>query len=312
MNVYEKLLENDTAGDPITGLRWTRKTKEKIAVELGKVKIEVCANTVGRLLKKQKISLKVNNKYNERSVNVDPKDRDKQFKYIEKQRNLFYNKGCAAVSADGKKKELIGNFKNNGSVYCREAEKVNVYDFPSDAEGKALPYGLYEIFLNKGVVSIGTSYDTPSFAVDTVEYWWKNIGRYDYQNKQSFLIVADGGGSNSSRSRVWKFELSEKICKRYGVEITVCHYPPGCSKWNPIEHRLFSFISKNWAGVPFRSHEIMINYIKTTRTSKGLTVDSHLVKKQYEKGKKVSKEQWKALNIRYHETFQNWNYTLRP
>ncbi len=207
---------------------------------------------------------------------------------------------------------VIGNFKNNGSVYCREAEKVNVYDFPSDAEGKALPYGLYEIFLNKGIMAIGTSYDTPSFAVDTVEYWWKNIGRYDYQNKQSFLIVADGGGSNSSRSRIWKFELAEKICKRYGVEITVCHYPPGCSKWNPIEHRLFSFISKNWAGVPFRSHEVLINYVKTTRTSRGLTVDAHLVERQYEKGKKVSNEQWNALNIRYHETFPNWNYTLMP
>ncbi len=306
-------MEPDTAGDPITGLKWTRKTTEKIACELKRHGILVCANTVGKILKKLDFSLKVNHKKNEKNANLDPKDRDDQFKYIANMREHFIKKGYSVISVDGKKKELIGNFKNHGAIYCRKAESVNVYDFPTDAEGRANPYGIYDMLANTGTVFVGTSYDTPSFAVESVASWWNKIGHTIYPTKSSkALILADGGGSNSSRSRVWKYELQKKVCNKYGLDLTVCHYPPGCSKWNPIEHRLFSAISDNWRGVPLRSYETMINNIKTSKNSKGLRVDAHLVTKQYEKGKKISDKQMASLNIEKHEIFPNWNYTLMP
>jgi len=305
-------MEHDTAGDPITGLKWTRKTTEKIAGELKRNGIFVCANTRGKLLKKMNFSLRVNHKKNEKNPKLDPKDRDKQFRYIFTMREWFIKHGYSVISVDGKKKELIGNFKNNGAAYCREPEKVNVYDFPSDAEGKGTPYGIYDLIANTGTVFVGTSHDTPSFAVESIARWWDMSGSARYPTKSSkALILADGGGSNSSRSRVWKYELQEKISRKYNMDITVCHYPPGCSKWNPIEHRLFSAISRNWEGVPLKSYETMINYIKTTKNSKGLRVDGHLVTKQYEKGKKISDKQMASLKIEKHEIFPNWNYTLQ-
>lgn len=303
-------MEHDTAGDPITGLKWTRKTTEKIAGELRTKGIDVCANTVGKLLKKLDFSLRVNHKKYETNAKLDPKDRDQQFKYIATVCEEFFKKGYVVISVDGKKKELIGNYKNYGATYCRESENVNVYDFPSDAIGKANPYGIYDIAANTGTVFVGTSYDTPSFAVESIAGWWDIKGSINYRQSPKALILADGGGSNSSRSRVWKYELQKKLCSRYGIETTVCHYPPGCSKWNPIEHRLFSAISKNWQGVPLRSYETMINHIKTTKNSKGLTVDAFLVTKHYEKGKKISDKQMASLKINRHEIFPQWNYTL--
>ena len=303
-------MEHDTAGDPISGLKWTLKTTEKIACELRRYGIYVCANTAGKLLKKLDFSLKVNHKKFETSTHVDPKDRDQQFKYIANVREKFIKKDYIVISVDGKKKELIGNFKNHGATYCRENENVNVYDFPSDAIGRDVPYGIYDMVNNTGSVFVGTSYDTPSFAVESIASWWDKKGSIKYPASSKALILADGGGSNSSRSRVWKYELQEKICSRYGVNITVCHYPPGCSKWNPIEHRLFSAISKNWEGIPLRSYETIINYIKTTKNSRGLKVDAYLLTKQYEKGKKISDTQMASLKINRHEIFPKWNYTL--
>lgn len=305
-------MERDTAGDPISGLKWTRKTTQKIADELKMFGISVCANTVGRLLKKLKFSLKVNHKKNESNSNLDPKDRDEQFKHIFQLRNEFEEKGFPVISVDAKKKELIGNFKNNGRAYSREPESVNVYDFLTNAEGKGVPYGLYDTTANKGFVNVGVNYDTPSFAVDSIENWWANVGQAEYPHASEILVLADGGGSNSSRSRVWKSELQSNICENYGVSITVCHYPPGCSKWNPIEHRLFSAISKNWSGVPLRSYETMLNYINTTTTTKGLTVKANINLKQYEKGKKISDHQMKSLPILFDDKFPKWNYTLLP
>jgi hypothetical protein len=303
-------MEHDTAGDPITGLKWTRKTTEKIACELRTNGIDVSANTVGKLLKQLDFSLRVNHKKYETNANVDPKDRDEQFQYIAMMREEHTRKGYVIISVDGKKKELIGNYKNDGAIYCRESEKVNVYDFPSDAIGRANPYGIFDIIANSGTVFVGTSYNTPSFAVDSIVSWWDKKGSINYPQSPKALILADGGGSNSSTSRVWKYELQKKFCGQYGMETTVCHYPPGSSKWNPIEHRLFSAISANWKGVPLRSYETMLNYIKTTKNSKGLTVDAYLVTKHYEKGKKISDKQMAALNINRHEIFPKWNYTL--
>ena len=303
-------MERDTAGDPISGLKWTRKTTQKISDELKRFSKDVCANTVGRLLKKLKFSLKVNHKKNEINNNLDPADRDQQFKYINQLRTKFETKGFPVISVDAKKKEQIGNFKNNGKAYSREPEYVNVYDFLTLATGKGVPYGIYDTVANKGFVCISTNYDTPSFAVDSIANWWSNVGNLEYPNAPEILILADGGGSNSSRSRVWKYELQKNICAKHGVKVTVCHYPPGCSKWNPIEHRLFSAISKNWSGIPLRTFETMLNYIKTTTTNKGLTVKADIILKQYEKGVKISDAQMKSLPISFSNIFPQWNYTI--
>lgn len=303
-------MEHDTAGDPVCGLKWTRKTTQRIADELKRFGNCVCANTVGRLLKKLDFSLRVNHKKNECNSQVDPKERDRQFKYIRQFRQKFEKKGLPIISIDAKKKELIGNFKNNGKAYCRKPENVGVYDFPSDAEGKAVPYGIYDITTNKGFVNIGTNCDTPSFAVQSVESWWKNVGSFEYANAKQILILADSGGSNGSRSRVWKHDLYNKICTRYGIDVTVCHYPPGCSKWNPIEHRLFSAISSNWSGVPLRSWETLLNYISTTKNKKGLTVSAEIDTRIYQKGKRISDKQMKILPIEYHNKCPKWNYSF--
>ena len=220
-------MDRDTAGDPISGLKWTRKTTQKIADELKRFGQTVCANTVGRLLRTLKFSLKVNHKKNEINPNLNPADRNQQFELIQQYREYFEANGFPVISVDGKKKELIGNFKNNGTAYSREPEPVNVYDFLTLAIGKGIPYGVYDTTMNKGFVSVGTNYDTPSFAVDSIETWWKNFGKFEYPDTSEILILADGGGSNSSRSRVWKYELQQNICAKYGLKITVCHYPPG-------------------------------------------------------------------------------------
>jgi len=306
-------MEDETAGDPITGLKWTRRTREKISRELKRFGIVVCANTVKRLLEKLDFSMKVNRKKYEGNTNLDPKDRDGQFRYIAQKRAFFISNGFPVISVDAKKKELVGNFKNNGATYRREPEQVNVYDFPSNAKAKVTPYGVYDIAANKGVVFVGTSFDTPSFAVESIARWWKLSGVKKYRSKKpKVLVLADGGGSNSSRSRVWKYEMQKKICGQYGLEITVCHYPPGCSKYNPIEHNLFSAISANWKGVPLRTCETVINYIKTTKNSKGLSVDAYLVTKHYEKGIKISDKKMSSISEKLvkHDIYPNWNYTL--
>tara|TARA_B100001964_G_scaffold242328_1_gene316825 strand:- start:66 stop:989 length:924 start_codon:yes stop_codon:yes gene_type:complete len=305
-------MERETAGDPVSGLKWTRKTTRKIANELKKFGHDICSNTVGRLLKKLNFSLKVNHKKNETNPNLDPKERDEQFKQIFELRDEFEKKGFPVISIDAKKKELIGNFKNNGQAYAREPEFVNVYDFLTNAIGKGVPYGIYDTIANKGFVCVGTNYDTPLFAVDSVETWWNDIGKNEYPDASDILILADGGGSNSSRSRVWKHELQKNVSSKHGIKVTVCHYPPGCSKWNPIEHRLFSAISKNWSGVPLRTYQTMLNYIKTTTTTKGLTVNAKIVLKKYEKGVKISDDKMKSLPILYNNKFPKWNYTLLP
>lgn len=313
MNAIEKLMEDETAGDPITGLKWTRKTTEKISCELKRLGMAVCANTVGRLLEKLDFSMRVNRKRYESNPNLDPKDRDGQFRYISEQRGFFVSNGFPVISVDAKKKELIGNFKNDGATYRKKPMDVNVYDFPSQAKGKVTPYGIYDTVTNKAAVFVGTSFDTPSFAVESIARWWKISGEKSYRTKKrKVLILADGGGSNSSRSRVWKYEMQKKVCSEYGLEITVCHYPPGCSKYNPIEHRVFSAISANWKGVPLRSLETVMNFINTTNNSKGLKVDAYLVDKHYKKGKKITDKQMASIleNLIKHEVFPKWNYTL--
>ncbi len=314
MERIETLMQYETAGDPITGLKWTRRTTEKLAIELKKLGIQVCPNTVGKLLKKIGFSLRVNHKKiasgGKKLTVQDKKDRNKQFEYIADLREVKANKGIPTISVDSKKKEKIGNFKNQGTTWQREPIPVNDHDFPSDAKGKGIPFGIYDIVANLGTVYLGTTYDTPSFAVDSIAKWWKNEGSKRYPNEKEIYILADGGGSNSSRSRVWKLGLQEKLCDKYGLSITVSHYPPGASKWNPIEHRLFSEISKNWAGEPLLTYEKMLKSIRTTKTSTGLKVKAHFVRKYYQKGEKISNDQMASLSIEPHEKFPCWNYTI--
>lgn len=264
---------------------------------------------ISRVLKENDYRLQANAKQQEGSSHPD---RDRQFEYIREQRAEHLAKQQPILSVDTKKKELVGNFKNPGRIWCKTAERVNVHDFPSEALGRAVPYGLYDRQHNCGTVYVGQSADTPAFAVDNIADWCRTELPERFPAATHLLIEADGGGSNSYRSRVWKRDLQDKVVDVFGLTITVCHYPTGTSKWNPIEHRLFSEISKNWAGCPLRSFDEVIHYIADTKTATGLTVQAHLVTTTYEKGVKVSDQEMDQLAIQPHDVCPNWNYTIYP
>jgi len=254
-------------------------------------------------------SLKSNKKKSNKSQDSE---QDEQFQYIVSQRQAFRDAGLPIISVDTKKKELIGNFMRKGRVWCKKAEEVNRYDFTSLAVCRAVPYGVYDVTRNEGYVYVGTSGDTPEFAVDAIATWWSHEGRDLYPKREKLLILADGGGSNGYRVRAWKKQLQEKLCDQLGLTVTVCHYPPGCSKWNPVEYRLFSFISINWAGVPLRPLDTMLGYIRGTSTKAGLKVKAVLQEGIYKGGQEVTKEDLKRLNLQCHAVCPKWNYTIRP
>jgi hypothetical protein len=239
-------------------------------------------------------------------------DRDRQFQYIAVQKAIFQQAGLPIISVDTKKKELIGNFKNPGQEWCRDARAVNDHDFEQDALGKAVPYGIYDLMHNHGYVYVGQSADTPQFAVEVIVSWWREFGQELFPNADKILILADAGGSNGCRPRLWKQQLQEQLADQLGLEVTVCHYPTGASKWNPIEHRLFGPISLNWAGKPLETFEFMLACIRGTDTDTGLQVNAFLVEKVYEKGIKVAKEVMQALHIEWHSVCPRWNYTIKP
>lgn len=318
-------MKYETAGDPMGSLKWTRKTTQKIAEELKSVRVEVSKTTVGNILKKLGYSLKTNIKNissGGKSLTKDEREkRNNQFMYINVTRARFNKKNNPSLSVDTKKKEMIGNFKNPGTRYKRQADLTNDHDFLTYAEGKAALYGVYDQKENKGFVSIGmflkegkniSSGDTPEFAVESIERWWRYQGCESYKNSNEILILADSGGSNGHLSHMWKVKLQEILCEKYGFKVTVCHYPPGASKWNPIEHRLFSEISKNWRGTPLVNYETVYKYTASTKTTTGLETNAIMVGKQYQKGLKASKEDIKKLNIKRHELNPSWNYTLSP
>ncbi len=299
----------------MTGLKWTKKTTKALAKELGRIEIFVSAKTVGRILVKMNFTLKTCRKNIEagrKNTPFDRKRRNQQFQKTNRLRHSFEQARLPVISVDSKKKEKVGNFKNAGKTWRQEAKEVYDHDFPSDAEGKAIPYGIYDPQKNKALVVIGTSSETPEFATDAIEEWWRVFGRQDYQSANQLMIEADCGGGNGYRSTVWKRDLQEKLCNRHGLTVTVCHYPPGASKWNPIEHRLFSQISRNWEGVPLISHETVLNYISTTTTETGLQIKAVLNKKTYLKGLKASSFELDNLNITKDSRLPEWNYTIRP
>ncbi len=301
-------MEHETAGDPMTALKWTRKTTEKIARELKKLGIGVCAKTVGRILKELGYSLKVNHK---KIASGSSPDRDAQFEQIASHRKRCAALGAPVISVDTKKKELVGNFKNTGTAWNKKAVAVNDHDFRSQGLGMAAPYGIYDVLANRASVFVGTSHDTPQFAVSAIEKWWRYDGKRRYGNANELLILADCGGSNGYRCRAWKYQL-QQFSNRHKLTITVRHYPPGASKWNPIEHRLFSEISKNWAGRPLDSLDTLKNYISTTATKTGLSVKAYIDSKEYAKGTKITEEQMAHLNIRTNNLLPKWNYMISP
>ena len=289
--------------------KWLNCRLADIAERLDEKGHRVSQPVISRLLRKHDYSLRANVK--EQSNKQHP-DRDRQFRYIREQRAKHQSAGHPILSVDTKKKELMGNFKNPGQIWCQAAEVVDAHDFPSDAIGRAVPYGIYDQQHNRGTVYVGQSADTPTFAVDNIVRWCQTERLTYWPDATHLMIEADCGGSNGYRSRVWKRDLQEKVADQFGLTVTVCHYPTGASKWNPIEHRLFSEISKTWAGCPLRSFDDVLYYIRDTKTQTGLTVDAHLVTETYERGVKVPDEEMEALNIQFHDVCPQWNYTIRP
>jgi hypothetical protein len=309
VTALERLLANDIAGDPMSEERWVRSSLTHLSERLKEMGYVVSRKTVGRLLRSMGFSRKSNKRKQPR-----PKcpNRNEQFEYIALQRERFTAAGLPVISVDTKKKELIGPFRNPGQCWCRAADEVDEHDFPSAAECQAVPFGVYDVTKNKGYVVVGTSNNTPEFAVNSIVRWWEAVGRSDYAEAGQMLILADGGGGNGSRSRAWKRNLQVKLCDCFGLTVTVCHYPPGCSKWNPVEHRLFSYISTNWAGKPLRTLRIMLGYIRGTTTRTGLTVKASLDEATYRKGQKVSRDEIRGLRVRHHGALPQWNYTMSP
>lgn len=264
---------------------------------------------ISRILRAQNYNLRVNVK---QVAGKQVPERDQQFRHLREQRAQHLQAGEPSISVDTKKKELIGNFKNAGQIWCKSPQKVDVHDFASDALGRAVPYGIYDLRHNCGTVYIGASGDTPAFAVDNIAHWCQSEMSERYPRPSRLFIEADSGGSNGARSRVWKQRLQLKVADVFGLTITVCHYPTGTSKWNPIEHRLFSEISKTWAGCPLRSFDLMTQYISETKTETGLSVRAHLVRGEYKTGLAVTDDEMAALNLQRHEICPQWNYTIHP
>ena len=311
LEALKKLVEPSRRGDPMSPLCWTCKSTRRLAKELSQEGHRVSHTKVYQLLRQLNYSLQSTRKNQEGSSHPD---RDKQFEYINQQVQFFQRHNQPVVSVDAKKKEMVGNFANKGREYQPKGkpEEVCVYDFVDKNLGKAIPYGIYDVTQNCGWVSVGVDHDTAEFAIATLKQWWERMGKQMYPHAQQLLITADGGGSNSSRSRLWKIEL-QKFCQTTGLEVSVCHFPPGTSKWNKIEHRLFSHITENWRGRPLISYQVIVNLIANTRTEAGLHVEADIDRKQYPIGRKVSDDELAKVNL-FHADFhgENWNYVIKP
>lgn len=303
----EDLVEPTARGDPVSSLRWTIKSTYTLADKLKERGHTISHNKVKELLHEMEFSLQANKKTVEGKQHPD---RDAQFNYINEKVDESHAKNQPVISVDTKKKEIIGNFKNSGTTWRPKGnpETVEVHDF---TDKKAVPYGVYELLNNHGFVNVGVSGDTAEFAVESIRYWDKTYRERHYPNSNRLLITADAGGSNRANGRLWKYEL-QKLADERQIEIHVLHFPPGTSKWNKIEHRLFSFISKNWKAIPLRSYAVVINTISATKTKQGLTVDARLDKRTYKTGKKISDEEYASINLVRDEFHGDWNYTIKP
>jgi len=304
------LLREQTAGDPMgrRGL-WTGKRLRGLSRELAQLGLRVCPNTVGRLLDELGYGLHANCKSLCGSANPE---RDRQFRYLTLQRREFSQAAYPIISVDSKKKELVGQFKNNGRVWSVKPIQVQDHDFRSQARGLAIPYGIYDLQANHGMVILGTAHDPPLFAVEAICHWWRREGSHRYADAPELLILADSGGSNGARCRLWKYALQTHLVDPYQLAVTVCHYPTGASKWNPIEHRFFSEISKHWAGQPLSDYPTVVRLIRETRTQTGLRANCFLCTKDYPTTIKISAAQMRGLDLFKHTILPEWNYTLFP
>lgn len=307
----KELLEPVTRGDPESPLKWTCKSVEKLASGLAQRGHRVSYRTVAKILHELDYSLQANRKTSEGKK--DHPDRDQQFHYINDQAKVFLKMESPVISVDTKKKELIGKYKNAGQEWRKKGQALKVlsHDFPDPDVSKAVPYGIYDIGKNIGWVNVGIDGDTAEFAVESIRQWWQTMGKKRYTKAKQLMITADSGGSNSYRSHLWKREL-QKLCDRTKMKITVCHFPPGTSKWNKIEHRLFSFITMNWRGRPLTDYVTVVNLIAATTTKAGLTVKARLDQNIYPRGIKVSKEELQQICIKPHDFHGEWNYTICP
>ena len=308
--ILEGLVEPLSRGDPESPLRWTCKSTRTLAAELTSQDHAISHEKVAQLLRQMDYSLQGNRKTEEGN---DHPDRDEQFEYINEQVRRALVAGRAVISVDTKKKELVGNYENSGQQWrkSKSPQKVNGHDFPGPSVPRAYPYGIYDLARNRGFVNVGTDHDTGAFAVASIRGWWRFEGRRLYPDSRRLLITADGGGSNGYRLRQWKMEL-QKLADDTKLSIMVCHFPPGTSKWNKVEHRLFSFISTNWRGEPLRDYETVVRLIAGTTTAKGLKVICRLDRRLYPVGRKVSDEEFATINLSQNAFHGEWNYVIRP
>jgi transposase len=306
----ERLVEPESRGDPQLPLRWTCKTTRRLAKELTAQGHAVSSTTVGRLLKESGYSLQANRKTREGTSHPD---RDAQFRYINRRVKSQQRRRQPAISVDTKKKENLGNLKNPGRTWRPKGQPIEVdtHDFPDPRKGKAVPYGVYDLDRNEAWVSVGISSDTAEFAVESIRRWWKRLGRRRYPQAQRLLITADSGGSNSHRNRLWKAELG-RLADRLGMEIEVCHFPPGTSKWNKIEHSLFCHVTRTWRGQPLETYQIVVQLIGSTTTENGLKVHATLDEAEYAKGKKVTEQEFAQINLHPSRFHGEWNYVIKP
>lgn len=308
--LLESLVEPLARGDPESPLRWTCKSTRTLARELTGRKHPISHEKVAQLLRELDYSLQSNRKTEEGD---DHPDRDAQFRHINKEVRMALAEGRPVISVDTKKKELIGNFENKGRQWRRQKtpDRVNGHDFPGPSVPRAYPYGIYDLGRNAGFVNVGTDHDTATFAVASIRGWWRREGRRLYPAATRLLITADGGGSNGYRLRLWKWEL-QRLADQTGLSIVVCHFPPGTSKWNKVEHRLFSFISSNWRGEPLRDYQTVVGLIASTTTAKGLKVTCRLDRRKYAVGRKITEDQMAAINISPLRFHGEWNYVIHP
>jgi len=308
MRLLVGLLEPETAGSPTgKGPKWCRRSTYWLSQELARRGMRISPNSVGKMLVLADYSLRCCRK----SISgTNHPERDRQFQHLQEMRRRFERLGLPIISVDTKNRELVGNFSNKGRTYRREPYETSAYDFRSDALGVAIPYGIFDVTQNTGTVVVGITHDTPQFAVDSIETWLVTSGFQTYGQFEELLILADAGGSNGARPRLWKYALHECISAPYGIRITICHYPSGASKWNPVEHRLFGPISNNWQGEPLRDYERILGFIGSTKTKKGLRVDSFLNQRTYPCGIKVSDDQMDAISLERAEVLPQWNYTI--
>jgi hypothetical protein len=310
LKALEHIVDSATRGDPMSPLKWVHKSTRSIAEELGRQGFPVSHTKVAELLRQRGFSLQANRKTIEGKQHPD---RNAQFEHIAKRVRVYLRSGQPAISVDTKKKETLGNMRNPGKTYRRKKDpiKVTTHDFPDKKLGKAVPYGVYDLANNQAGVTVGVSHDTAEFAVTAIRYWWNKLGRKRFPSGKRLLITADCGGSNSPRTRLWRWEL-QRFANETGLKIELCHFPPGTSKWNKIEHRLFCHITRNWQGVPLETLELVVNLIGNTKTKEGLEVHAWLDERQYQKSRKVTNQQLLDVRIQRHKFHGEWNYTILP